>query len=473
MIATVTPSTAYGTVQAPPSKSMAHRYLIGAALSDGKSIVHNIELSQDILATMDCIRALGGSCHEENGSVYVEGIGALLNQKQNRIEGEAGAKSSAELSDAGVTMEAGDVASGKEPGACREYPCRESGSTLRFFMPISMLLAGKKSFIGSEVLVSRPLSVYEQIWEQQGLEFVKSAGCIETQGVLSAGEFEIAGNISSQFITGLLFTLPVLSKDSIIKLIPPVESRSYIELTLRALKAYGVSAKWLDENTLSIPGGQTYKACEITTEGDYSNAAFLDAFSLIGGNVTVGGLDPDSLQGDKVYREYYKMLSEASDVKLQLAMKLFGKDKKSASDNQSSDAPNEYGDLPVMDLKDCPDLGPVLMTLAGLMGGAVFTGTRRLKMKESDRGRVMCEELARFGIDTRQEEDTIIVYPSNIHTPYEMVHGHNDHRIVMSMVLLMSVVGGSVDQAGAVSKSFPSFYEVIRTLGVQVTTDES
>lgn len=448
MIATVFPGTANGTVLAPPSKSMAHRNLICAALSNGVSKVQHIELSQDILATMDCIRALGGKCEEQAGTVTVVGIFA----KESVSEG-------------GIT-----------------FPCRESGSTLRFFVPISMLFSGKKKFLGSEVLLSRPMSVYEELCKEQGIRFERAEGGIVCEGTLHGGEISVKGSISSQFITGLLFTLPLLKENSKVHLIPPVESRSYIELTLLSLRKFGVQASWEDETTLYIPGGQTYQACDVVTEGDYSNAAFLDAFNLLGGNVQVTGLLADSLQGDKIYKKYYKLLGKnAQQPGTELVDLLVESLKENAvRGNKAQEAQPQEAQaaeklavsredgLPTMDLTDCPDLGPVLMMLAGVMGGAHFTGTRRLKMKESDRGKVMCEELAKFGIQTQMEEDEITVLPSQIHTPYEMVCGHNDHRIVMSMVLLMTLTGGAVDDAHAVNKSFPSFYEVAKSLGIQV-----
>lgn len=447
MIAKVTPSTAHGTVTAPPSKSMAHRYLICAALSAGESVVRHIELSQDILATMDCIRAMGGECREDNGTVYVRGIGC---------KDYSGQQDMASASDSDL-----DSDLDSEKILPRMFPCRESGSTVRFFLPLSMLLPGRKHFTGSEVLMTRPMSVYEKLWEEQGLTFVREDGGITCEGQLHGGDITVSGSISSQFITGLLFTLPMLAEDSTIHLLPPVESRSYIELTLKALAKFGVTAEWIDDVTLFIKGGQNYKATEITTEGDYSNAAFLDALNLIGGEVTVEGLEADSLQGDKVYLDYYEIFRRRCNGK-------------NADQNAcQAIAQSCQGALPVMDLTDCPDLGPVLMMLAGVLGGAIFTGTKRLKIKESDRGTVMCEELGRFGIKTKWEEDQITVFPSNIHTPYEVLHGHNDHRIVMSLVLLSSIVGGEIDDAHAVNKSFPSFYKVMEQLGIQVEQYES
>lgn len=402
MNASIEISSAKGVVKAPPSKSMAHRYLICAALSEGSSIVNNIELSEDIKATIDCIKAMGAECEVKGDSVYVKGITDIYNMPET------------------------------------VFKCRESGSTLRFFIPISMLSGSEKCFYGSETLLKRPLSVYENICALQGIDFKNDGKVVSVKGALKADSFEIKGNISSQFISGLLFTLPLLNKDSYIRLIPPVDSRSYIDLTLMALSKFGVSVVWEDENTLYIKGGQKYVSREIETEGDYSNAAFLDAFNYIGGSVEVTGLDCESLQGDRVYREHFEALSRGNAT---------------------------------IDISDCPDLGPVLFTVAAVHHGGTFTGTRRLKIKESDRGAVMCTELLKFGIKSLQEEDSITIYASPLKKPDETVCGHNDHRIVMSMSLLLSLTGGTVDEAQAVRKSFPTFFECISKLGIEVKPD--
>lgn len=402
MIAKLMPSKANGVCSAPPSKSMAHRYLICAALSKGKSVISNIEFSEDIRATIDCIKAMGISVETNEDSVVIEG-GVSLEKLQSTT-----------------------------------FPCRESGSTLRFFIPISMLSGNEMTFVGSKTLLSRPLSLYESIAMSQGLKIEKSEDYVKVAGPLEADTFLLKGNISSQFISGLLFTLPLLLEDSVIELIPPVDSRSYIELTLQALRKFGVEVSWQSETTLFIKGGQKYVARDVVTEGDYSNAAFLDAFNYLGGNVLVNGLDEDSLQGDRVYKDLFEKLKCGN---------------------------------PTIDISDCPDLGPVLFTIAAIHNGAKFTGTKRLKIKESDRGQVMCDELYKFGVKTSMQENSITIYKGEIVKPLETVKGHNDHRIVMSMVLLLTLVGGSVDEANAVRKSFPSFYDVIRELGVEVSFD--
>ncbi len=410
-------STARGTVTAPPSKSMAHRHIICAALAEGKSTIRNVDLSQDIAATLDCIRALGAKAEVRGDEVEIVGAGDIS------ACGQAG------CDDPDVT--------GKNAGtgSCVDFPCRESGSTMRFFMALAMLTGRPSRFFGSETLRSRPFGIYEDICAQCGIEFNKAADHIFVEGRLKPQTYEMPGNVSSQFVTGLMFALPLLDGDSTIKLIPPVESRSYILLTISALAKAGVKVIEKSETEYLIPGGQKYRPVDIAVEGDYSNAAFLDAFNYIGGDVRVEGLDCDSLQGDRVYREYFEALKDGAAA---------------------------------ADISDCPDLGPVLFAVAAANRGGTFTGTRRLKIKESDRGRVMCEELAKFGIETEQGEDRIVIKDGGLKKPDTAVFGHNDHRIVMSMALLLSLTGGELDGAEAVSKSYPGFFEDIASLGIDI-----
>ena len=216
---------------------------------------------------------------------------------------------------------------------------------------------------------------------------------------------------------------------------PPVESRPYIEMTRQAQAMFGVESVWTDENTLRIFGGQRYQPVDTVVEGDWSNAAFLEGFNLLGGDVTITGLIENSLQGDKIYKKYYKMLQNG---------------------------------CPELDIQQCPDLGPVLMALAAANHGATLTGTRRLAIKESDRGAVMAEELEKLGVHCLRTDNTITVPGGQLTRPTEVLSGHNDHRVVMALSLLLSRVGGTIEGAQAVSKSFPHFFDCIRSLGVEV-----
>ena len=370
MASTATCGAARGTVAAPRSKSQAHRLLICAALADGESNVRGVDRSEDILATADCLAALGASLTWEGDDVRIRGC-------DPRKSG---------------------------PAVLR---CRESGSTLRFMIPLCLLSGNPMRLEGSETLLSRPLSVYDDLCREQGLALRRENAGLLAEGCLAPGEYTVPGGISSQFITGLLFALPLLPADSRIQLIPPVESRSYLSLTLQALHDAGVDVSWADENTLFIPGGAAYRPLDTEVEGDYSNAAFFEALNCTGGNVTVTGLRPDSLQGDRVYREFFPRLS-AENAEL--------------------------------DLADCPDLAPVLFAAAVL-------------------GR---------GVQLISEENRITVPAAALRAPSEPLDSHNDHRIAMALSLLCTRTGGEIRGAEAVRKSFPDYWDRLRSLGIEI-----
>ncbi len=386
-------------MSAPPSKSMAHRLLIGGGLAQGESVIEGISSSEDMKATLDCLAAIGAKYTIDGDKVTIKGAdlrnipeGAVLN-------------------------------------------CRESGSTLRFFVPICLLDGKSFTLTGSKTLLARPMSVYEDICKKQGLVFDSAEDKITVGGKLKSGNYKIKGNISSQFITGLLFVLPLMDEDSTIQLIPPIESCSYINLTIQAMAEFGVEVRWQDEKTLFIPGKQSYKAVHAKVEGDYSNAAFFAALNVLGSDIKIEGLNPESLQGDKVYEKNFALLEKGT---------------------------------PTINISDCPDLGPILFAVAAVKGGGVFTGTRRLKIKESDRATAMAEELSKFGVAVTVHEDSVVVYPHDFHAPAEPLCGHNDHRIVMACSVLATVTGGVIEGAEASRKSLPDFFERLEKLGFEV-----
>ncbi len=400
MIVTIEKSRAVGEISAPPSKSAAHRALISSALSE-KSEVTNIEYSNDIEATLDCLEALGAKVEREKNSIVLGGLNPFLANE------------------------------------CI-LDCRESGSTLRFMLPLCMLSGSKITLKGTKRLFSRNLEIYEEIAAKNSITFVKGEDYVTVCGKLSAGKFKVAGNISSQFITGLLFVLPLLKGDSTLEITDNFESAPYVELTLKALCDAGIKISREGEKLFTVCGGQIYKGGRFTVEGDYSNAAFLDAFNLIGGDVEVLGLDQNSLQGDRVYKSMYEGLKTGK---------------------------KEF------DLTDCPDLAPVMFALASVFGGAHFTGTKRLKIKESDRAEAMALELGKFGIEVDVGDNEVTVNKGILTPPGEALCGHNDHRIVMALSLLCSITGGSITEAEAVAKSYPDFFEKIKTLGIVVKNE--
>ena len=406
MIVKVTPSAAFGRVKAPPSKSMAHRLLICGAFSK-ESVISGVAFSDDIMATLGCLKSLGANISIEDDTVTLGGI---------------------DINKAAVSQ---------------KLFCNESGSTLRFIIPICLLFGGYFNLSGTQRLMERSLSVYEEICKSQGISFTKGETELALCGKLNAGKYTVRGDISSQFISGLMFALPLLEQDSIIEITNGLESGSYLNLTIKALAEFGVRITRYDEKTFYIKGGQTYKNRNLKVEGDYSNAAFFEAFNLIGGNVAVSNLSDVSAQGDRVYKE---MMSEI-----------------------------ESG-CPTLDISDCPDLAPILITCAALKNGARFTGTHRLKIKESDRGAAMAEELLKFGCKIQVLENEIIVPKSELYSPKVPLSSHNDHRIVMSLSILASVYGGEIYGAEAVNKSFPDYFQKLNSIGIKtevVTLNET
>ena len=390
---------AKGIVKAPPSKSMAHRLLICAGLSKGTCIVHGIVRSKDVEATMDCLRAVGVKLEEAEGSVRVTGA---------------------------------DI---KNASAGKILDCGESGSTLSFFVPLCLISGANAVLRGSKRLMERPLGIYKTMCEDRGLLFSQDETSLMVKGPLKSGNFKLAGNISSQFISGLLFALPLLDGDSVVTITPPIESRSYINMTISALALFGVEATWQDEKTIYIKGNQEYKCSEAWVEGDYSNAAFFEALNVFGGDVKIDNLPENSIQGDRVYGKMFDQLKKGT---------------------------------PALDISDCPDLAPILFAAAAAKNGGVFSGTRRLKIKESSRAEVMTEELAKFGVSSSVYDDEVIIYPIEFKKPSGELDGHNDHRIVMAEAILLTLTGGVIDGAEAVTKSFPDFFEKLKSLGIEV-----
>lgn len=397
MTISILPSLARGRVSAPPSKSVAHRALIAAALAPGESRLSPIALSEDMLATMDCLTSLGAHFTRRGEEVTVQGVQSL------RWDG-------------------------------KPLCCRESGSTLRFLIPLCLLTGEKITLTGSQRLMERPQDVYETLCRERGFLFEREEGKITLQGKLRPGKYTVAGNTSSQFITGLLFALSLLDAESVLEVEGKVESASYIDMTLRAMADFGVAVK-RENNTFYLPVSSAYTPRIFSVEGDWSNAAFLYALAFLGDPVQVSGTEGESLQGDRVCLSYFEELKRGCAT---------------------------------LSLADCPDLAPILFVFASLCHGAVFTDTRRLRIKESDRGQAMAEEMKKCGVELVVEENRILVPVALPHAPREEIFSHNDHRIAMAMAVLLTRVGGSIRGAEAVRKSYPEFFEELMKLGIEV-----
>ena len=274
MTLTITPSVPNGTVVAPPSKSMAHRLLLAAALSKAPCFVENVDLSKDVQATVDCLRVLGAELTEADGVFTVNGSGLLEDDRPMLL------------------------------------PCGDSGSTLRFLIPLTLLTGRPAVFTGSEALLSRPLEPYRDLCRERGILFDLQPDRLTVMGKLRPGVYELAGNVSSQFVTGLLYALPLLEGPSEIRLTPPVESRAYIKMTLLTLRDFGIRIVSVGEEKFHIPGNQKYRPHRTRVEGDWSNGAFLEALNALGGRVRILGLNGLSPQGDKICLDHFKALQK-------------------------------------------------------------------------------------------------------------------------------------------------------------------
>ena len=290
-------------------------------------------------------------------------------------------------------------------------------------------------FSGTARLMERGIPVYEDLFRNRGIGIRKTEKGYELSGKLRSGTFRIPGGISSQYVTGLLFVLPFLDPESRVEVVPPVESRPYIEITRQVMRTFGAEILEPEENRFSLKKGSGYRPAEYIIEGDWSGAAFFHAMNALGSSVTVTGLNPDSIQGDRAILTHLKTLDS---------------------------------EHPEIDLSDCPDLGPVLFAAAAAKNGARFTGTRRLRIKESDRVSAMAEELEKFGVRIEIGENSARVEGGCLHSPKAVLDGHNDHRIVMSLAVLMTLTGGELEGAEAVSKSFPDFFRRLSELGVKI-----
>ncbi len=401
-----------GTVNAPPSKSYAHRYIIASFLSGENTIIHGVGESRDVYATLNALSKIGLDYTLENGNVYI---------KRKAID--------------------------KNP----VLDCYESGSTIRFLIPVVSALGVECEFTGSARLLSRPLGAIIDSLNSNGADIEG----LKLNGKLQSGHFFIDGTISSQFITGLLFALPLLDGDSHIKILGETVSRDYINITLDVLDKFGI----IIEKTFDgyfVKGNQQY-VCpkEIVVEGDFSGSAFLLCQGAIGGSVTVKNLNLNSCQGDKMIVD---------------ALKMFGA--KISVDNDCITVENDRLTGITMDMEDIPDIVQILSVVASFAKGkSVFKNVSRLVIKESDRLQGIINNLGNAGIKAEYNNKDLTVYGGLPHG--SVFEGENDHRTVMSAVTLALFSDGEskIIGAEAINKSYPSFFDDVKKLGGNISGD--
>lgn len=402
-----------GTVNVPPSKSDVHRAIICAAMANGVSRISPVALSNDIKATIGCIKALGADAVLENNVLTVDGTNMYKNKTA--------------LLD-----------------------CGESGSTLRFFIPIAAVGNINATFVGKGKLPQRPIGIFTEALPKAGTVCKTEGGLpLEIKGQLKSGIFKIPGNVSSQFITGLLLALPILEGDSEIVLTSPLESVGYIAMTIRTMKQFGVNIQ-ATEKGWHIKGGQSYKTCDYTTDGDWSQAAFFMVLGAVSGKVTVKGVAKDSTQGDKKCAE---ILARFGAKVTQL-------------DNEVT---VEKGELKAITINasQIPDLVPVLSVCAAFAEGTTrIINAERLRIKECDRLKATAELLNNLGGKVKELSDGLeITGVSSLKGGN--VNGYNDHRIVMSAAVCAARSDEDITATFAMSinKSYPDFYIDYNSIG--------
>ncbi len=417
----INPSRLVGKVKVPPSKSFAHRGIISAFLSGEECTVKNLNPSEDILATLDCIRALGGSAEfDEN-----RGIATFSGFKKRRAKK--------------IVLD-----------------CRESGSTLRFFIPLALTFYNSVEFTGKGRLMERPQKPYFEIFDKLGITYKTNKNRLTIEGELKSGDYEVDGSVSSQFITGLLFALPRLDGDSRIIIKGNLSSKGYIDITLDVLKKYGIKIENNNYQEFVIKGSQTYLPKNYTVEGDFSQAAFFLVAGAIGCDVTCTGLRENSLQGD---RKILDILKECGAEVQQEGISKF----------KAISTPNMHGIS--VDVDEIPDLVPILAVLFTFCKGeSRILNAGRLRIKESDRLAAITSELSKLGANIQEKGDSLVIHGTQV-LGGAKCDSHNDHRIAMATAIAACRCEGSVEIAGAnisVKKSYPEFFKDYKKLGGKV-----
>ena len=402
-----------GELSPPPSKSVLHRYIIASSLAKGISKIENISFSEDIIATIKAMKKIGAKIEKKDNYLLIDGSDTFKNLNENI-----------------------------------EIDCNESGSTLRFLFPLSIVKENKVLFKGRGKLFKRPMTPYFQNFEKFKIKHSYiDENAILLEGQLKAGIYEIDGNISSQFITGLLFSLPLLDGESKIIINGKLESSNYIDISLDCLNKFGVKIINNSYQEFIIEGNQSYKVGNYRTEADYSQAAFFLVANAIGSKIKINDLSEDSLQGDK------KIIDYISEI-----------------DNWNSK------DTLVLDGSETPDIIPILSLKAAVSGKKIeIVNIERLRIKESDRLKATVEELSKLNFDLTEKKDSILInsrenFKVNKNEKIVSLSAHSDHRIAMMIAIAATCYDGEIllDNLDCVKKSYPNFWEVFLSLGGKI-----
>lgn len=424
----ITPANLNGTVKIPPSKSISHRAIIAASLAQGESIIENIIMSKDINATCDAMKKLGATI-------------TIID----------------EIKDRKTLIIKGGLSKGKEP---IEIDSNESGSTLRFLIPIGSISNRKITFTGRGKLVERPLDEYYKIFDEQKISYKNNNGNLPLtlEGCIKPGEYRIKGDISSQFISGLMFVLPLLEGDSTIEIDGVLESKGYVNMTIDVLRQFGVEIINKEDKVFIIKGWQKYISRRYKAEGDFSQAAFWLVAGAIGGEITCEDINIDSLQGDKEIIEIMK--------KMKADIRIIGKGKITVKKSQTYSLD--------IDGSQIPDIIPILSVLGALSEGKTSVyNALRLRIKESDRIKSTTSELTKLGALIDEKKDGLTVQGKK-YLDGGNVTSWNDHRIAMSMAIASIRCKDKITIEGAesVEKSYPNFWNDFKNLGGKLEIKE-
>lgn len=415
MTVSITPHKLSGTIEAIPSKSYAQRILLASALANDVTKIKIRSMSNDILAAIKCINALGANVKSENGIITV--TPNTTAPKCNEI-----------------------------------FECNESGTVLRLTLPVACAVYDNSVFKGSGRLLQRPLSPLKEELEKKGCKITQTDNStLKLCGKITNGIYTLPGNVSSQFISGLLFALPLLEGDSKIIITSELQSRGYVDMTIDVLKTFGISV-WQSGNTYTVKGSQKYISPEIiTVEGDWSNSAFWLCAGALNGNITVTGLNTDSKQGDRA----------VLDILSAMGANIIQSDEKISVYTQKNLIPTD------VDLSQIPDLAPVLAAVASYAEGeTLFFNAQRLRLKESDRINTVCDMLKAIGCNATSGDDYIKINGKN-YISGGIADSHNDHRISMALAVCATVSKNNIiiTNAEAVTKTYPDFFNDYTKLG--------
>ena len=425
----IKPSTLNGKIEIPPSKSYSHRAVIAAALAENsrKSKIDNLKFSVDITTTTDIMENWGAKVNREESSLEIIGNGGKVITKDKYVQ------------------------------------CNESGSTIRFLIPIGITSENELIFDGKGKLVDRPLDSYYRIFDKQGIFYKNENGKLPltVNGKLKAGNYEIDGNISSQFITGLLYTLPLLDGDSKLTINKNLESKGYIDLTLEILKLAGIEIVNNNYKSFDIKGNQIYRPFDYTVEGDYSQVAFWIVAGIISANkdneVKCLHVNKNSLQGDREIIEIVERMGANIEI----------------FDDYVIVKPSKTKGT-VIDISQCPDIGPILTVLGALSEGETrIINGERLRIKESDRITSIKTELNKLGANVAEEGDSLIIQGVEGFKGGVTVNAWNDHRIAMSLAIASTRCKKEIilEEAESVRKSYPHFWDDFVKMGGEIEKD--